>query len=74
MRFDFLNSCIRSESNSNGSMELSRIRSKVDSDRICSSKSAKIDKNWGLKQGASAYVTKPIDQAELIQTLKRLLQ
>lgn len=41
---------------------------------ICSSKSAKIDKNWGLKQGASAYVTKPIDQAELIQTLQRLLQ
>lgn len=39
---------------------------------ICSNKSAKIDKNWGLKQGAAAYVTKPIDREELIDTVKRL--
>ncbi|EAW37938.1 response regulator transcription factor [Lyngbya sp. PCC 8106] len=39
---------------------------------ICSSKSAKIDKNWGLKQGASAYVTKPIDREELIDTVRRV--
>lgn len=37
---------------------------------ICSSKSAKIDKNWGLKQGASAYVTKPINREELVNTVR----
>ncbi|NES81601.1 MAG: response regulator [Moorea sp. SIO2B7] len=40
---------------------------------ICSSKSGKIDKKWGMKQGASAYVTKPIDKETLLQTLKSLV-
>ncbi|NJK37162.1 MAG: response regulator [Oscillatoriales cyanobacterium RM2_1_1] len=40
---------------------------------ICSSKSSKIDKSWGMKQGASAYVTKPINPEELIQTLERFV-
>lgn len=37
---------------------------------ICSNKTEKIDRNWGLKQGASAYVTKPIDVDEIVQTVK----
>lgn len=41
---------------------------------ICSSKSGKIDRDWGLKQGASAYLTKPLDPEELLQTVKRLIQ
>lgn len=41
---------------------------------ICSSKSSKIDKNWGMKQGASAYVTKPVNPEELIQTIRQFIQ
>ena len=40
---------------------------------ICSSKSEKIDQKWGMKQGASAYVTKPVDQEELLATLKKFV-
>ncbi|NEP78254.1 MAG: response regulator [Okeania sp. SIO3C4] len=40
---------------------------------ICSSKSGKIDQKWGMKQGASAYVTKPIDREEVVATLRRLV-
>ncbi|ERT08908.1 response regulator [Lyngbya aestuarii BL J] len=40
---------------------------------ICSSKSEKFDKNWGLKQGASAYICKPINTEEILQTLKGLI-
>ena len=40
---------------------------------ICSSKSEKIDQKWGMKQGASAYVTKPVDRKELVATLEKLV-
>ncbi len=40
---------------------------------ICSSKSEKIDQKWGMKQGASAYVPKPVDREELLATLKKLI-
>ncbi|MEL7035876.1 MAG: response regulator [Cyanobacteria bacterium J06592_8] len=40
---------------------------------ICSSKSEKFDKSWGLKQGAYAYLCKPIKEEEIIQTLKGLI-
>lgn len=40
---------------------------------ICSSKSEKMDQKWALKQGASAYVTKPIDTNELLNTVKALV-
>lgn len=40
---------------------------------ICSSKNGKIDQTWGLKQGASAYLTKPLNREELLQTIKRLI-
>ncbi|MCL1468634.1 response regulator transcription factor [Argonema galeatum] len=41
---------------------------------ICSSKSGKIDRTWGFKQGASAYLTKPLNREELLQTVKRLIE
>lgn len=40
---------------------------------ICSTKDGDIDKFWAKKQGASAYVTKPIDQDELIRTMQSVL-
>lgn len=40
---------------------------------ICSSKSGKIDKNWGMKQGASAYITKPIDPEEMLETVRSVV-
>lgn len=40
---------------------------------ICSTKGSEMDKFWGLKQGADAYIPKPVDQAELIATVKKLM-
>ena len=40
---------------------------------ICSTKDTDMDKFWGKKQGADAYLTKPIDQKELSQTVKQLI-
>lgn len=41
---------------------------------ICSTKGTEMDKFWGLKQGADAYLSKPIDQEELVRTVKHLLK
>lgn len=41
---------------------------------ICSTKSGEMDKFWGMKQGADAYISKPIDQAELLRTVKQLIR
>lgn len=41
---------------------------------MCSTKSGEMDKFWGMKQGASAYLTKPIDIAELVRTIKLLVK
>jgi two-component system, chemotaxis family, response regulator PixH len=40
---------------------------------ICSTKGTEMDRFWGMKQGASAYLSKPIDQEELMQTVHQLL-
>jgi len=40
---------------------------------LCSTKGTEMDKFWGLKQGADAYVPKPVDQEFLIRTVKQLL-
>ena len=40
---------------------------------ICSTKGSEMDKFWGLKQGADAYLAKPVDQAELTRTVKQLI-
>ena len=39
---------------------------------ICSTKNSDLDKFWGMKQGADAYLTKPIDTDELTRTLQQL--
>ena len=41
---------------------------------ICSVKSGKVDKNWALKQGANAYVTKPINTTEIIEIVTELMK
>ncbi len=41
---------------------------------ICSTKGTDMDKFWGMKQGADAYLSKPIDQQELIRTVTELIQ
>ena len=41
---------------------------------LCSTKITEIDKFWGLKQGADAYLHKPVDQEELVRTVKQLLK
>lgn len=40
---------------------------------FCSTKNSNVDKTWGNMLGAEAYLSKPIDQQELLTTLKRLL-
>ncbi|NEP09164.1 MAG: response regulator [Symploca sp. SIO2C1] len=40
---------------------------------ICSSKSERIDKNWGMRQGAAAYITKPIDPEEIVETVRQFI-
>ncbi|MGL5081115.1 MAG: response regulator transcription factor [Microcoleaceae cyanobacterium] len=40
---------------------------------ICSSKAEIIDKTWGIKQGASVYLTKPINGQEIVETLNQLI-
>jgi twitching motility two-component system response regulator PilH len=39
---------------------------------ICSSKSQESDQTWGLRQGASAYLTKPVDEVELLARIAAL--
>lgn len=41
---------------------------------ICSTKSSDMDKFWGMKQGADAYLGKPVDQEELLRTVKQLVK
>ncbi len=41
---------------------------------FCSSKATELDKFWGLKQGASAYRTKPFVSDELIQVINDLIK
>jgi chemotaxis family two-component system response regulator PixH len=40
---------------------------------ICSTKGSEMDRFWGMKQGADAYLAKPIDQDELVRTVKQLI-
>ena len=41
---------------------------------ICSSKTEEFDRYWGMKQGADAYLTKPIQPRELLVTVRQLLE
>lgn len=40
---------------------------------ICSTKGGDMDRFWGMRQGADAYLAKPIDQDEFVRTVKQLL-
>lgn len=40
---------------------------------LCSTKKTEMDKFWGMKQGADAYLEKPLDREELIRTVKQLI-
>lgn len=40
---------------------------------LCSTKGTEMDKFWGMKQGADAYISKPIDQEELVRKVKELI-
>ncbi|NEQ96871.1 MAG: response regulator [Cyanothece sp. SIO2G6] len=36
---------------------------------ICTSKNQEIDRLWGMKQGADAYITKPFSREQLVQSV-----
>ena len=40
---------------------------------LCSSKGTQLDQFWGKKQGADAYILKPVNPEILINTVKKLL-
>jgi twitching motility two-component system response regulator PilH len=40
---------------------------------ICTSKNQDIDRLWGMKQGADAYLTKPYTQAQLVQAVRSVM-
>ncbi|GAB4227835.1 MAG: response regulator [Stanieria sp.] len=40
---------------------------------LCSTKGTEMDKFWGKKQGADAYIPKPVDQEELVRTVRELI-
>jgi len=37
---------------------------------ICTSKNQEIDRLWGMKQGADAYITKPFTREQLVRAVK----
>ncbi|NEO97458.1 MAG: response regulator [Symploca sp. SIO2E9] len=40
---------------------------------ICSSKNQEIDRLWGMKQGADAYLTKPFTREQIIRAIKSVV-
>jgi twitching motility two-component system response regulator PilH len=40
---------------------------------FCSQKNTEIDLTWGMDLGADAYLTKPIDSQQFLNTVKRFL-
>jgi two-component system, chemotaxis family, response regulator PixH len=41
---------------------------------MCSTKNTDVDKMWGNMLGADAYLTKPINEQELVQTIQQLIK
>ncbi len=39
---------------------------------FCTSKNQDIDRLWGMKQGANAYITKPFSREDLLNTVESL--
>src|SRR3954469_14403156 len=40
---------------------------------LVTTKDQETDRVWGMRQGAKAYVTKPVDESELVNTISKLL-
>ena len=40
---------------------------------ICSTKNTEIDKTWGEMSGADAYLTKPVDESQLLQIVNQFI-
>jgi two-component system, chemotaxis family, response regulator PixH len=40
---------------------------------LCSTKGGEMDRFWGMKQGASSYIVKPVDPDELLRSVKLLV-
>ena len=40
---------------------------------LVTTKDQETDKVWGMRQGAKAYITKPVDEGQLIKTIKDLI-
>jgi two-component system, chemotaxis family, response regulator PixH len=40
---------------------------------LCSTKGTDMDKFWGKKQGADAYISKPVNQEELVKTVQQFI-
>ncbi|MDX2097421.1 MAG: response regulator [Leptolyngbyaceae cyanobacterium bins.59] len=40
---------------------------------LCSSKNQELDRLWGLKQGADAYVTKPFTREQLVRAIRSVV-
>lgn len=40
---------------------------------MCTSKNQETDKTWGARQGAKAYVTKPVDKNILFEEIRKLI-
>ena len=63
---------------SNGFKVCRELKSQADTSHIpiviCSTKGSEMDKLWGMKQGANAYLVKPIDQEELVSTVQLLIK
>ena len=41
---------------------------------ICTSKNQEIDRLWGMKQGADAYLTKPFTREQLVQSVMAVMR
>lgn len=41
---------------------------------ICSTKNTEVDKMWGSMLGADAYIPKPVNQIDLLQTVQNLIK
>jgi twitching motility two-component system response regulator PilH len=41
---------------------------------LVTTKDQETDRVWGMRQGAKAYVTKPVNEAELVKTINDLLK
>jgi two-component system, chemotaxis family, response regulator PixH len=40
---------------------------------ICTSKNQEIDRLWGMKQGADAYITKPFTREQLVRAIRSVV-